>query len=93
MCESWRYVTAKLVSKIDEVAKEFRFTLKEKQKEVISALVSGNDFFLLSSNRIWEVTMLFHSTKGYDCIHNVKGLLIVLCVSPLVVLMMDQENY
>ena len=36
--------------------------------------------------------MLFHSTKGYDYIHNVKGLLIVLCVSPLVALMIDQKK-
>ena len=30
---------------VDEVAKEFGFTLKEKQKEVISAFISGNDVF------------------------------------------------
>ena len=33
--------TANIVFKVDEVAKEF----KEKQKELISAFVSGNDFF------------------------------------------------
>ena len=38
-------LTTNFVSKIDEVAKEFGFTLKEKQKEVISEFVSGNDVF------------------------------------------------
>ena len=36
--------TANVVSKIDEVAKEFGFTFKEKQREVISAFISGMMF-------------------------------------------------
>ena len=86
--------TANVVSKIDEVVKEFGFTLKEKQKEVISAFVSGNDVFCCLPTRCRKSQCYSILPKVYDHIHNVKGLSIVLCVSPLVALMMDQKkNY
>ena len=77
---------------VDEVAKEFGFTLKEKQKEVISAFISGNDVFCCLPTRYGKSLCYSILPKVYDRIYNVKGLQIVLCVSPLVPLMMDQKK-
>ena len=78
--------TANVVSKIDEVVKEFGFTLKEKQKGEISAFISGNDVFCCLLTRYGKSLCYFILPKVYDCICNVKGLSIVLCVSTLVAL-------
>ena len=77
---------------VDEVAKEFGFILKEKHKEVISAFISGNDVFCCLPTRYGKSLCYSILPKAYDCIRNVKGLSIVLCVSPLVALMMDQKK-
>ena len=77
---------------VDEVAKEFGFTLKEKQKEVISAFISGNDVFCCLPTGYGKSLCYSILPKVYDRIRNVKGLSIVLCVSPLVALMMDQKK-
>ena len=83
--------TANVVSKIDEVVKEFGFILKEKQNKLISAFVSGNDVFCCLPTGYDKSLCFSILPKVYDCICNVKGLSIV-CVSPLVALMMDQEK-
>ena len=76
---------------VDEVAKEFGFTLEEKQ-EVISAFISGNDVFCCLPTRYGKSLCYSILPKVYDHIRNVKGLSIVLCLSPLVALMMDQKK-
>ena len=86
--------TANFVFKIDEVVEEFGFTLKEKQKEVISAFVSGNDVFCCLPMEHGKSLCYSILPKVYDHIRNFnKGLSIVLCATPLVVaLMMDQKK-
>ena len=84
--------TANVVSKIDEVAKEFGFTLKEKQKEVISAIISGNDVFCCLPTGYGKSLCYSILPKVYDCIHNVKELSIVLCLSPLVALLIVRKK-
>ena len=60
---------------VDEVAKEFGFTLKEKQKEVISAFISGNDVFCCLPSRYGKslaipfyqrFMIVFVMLKGYQ---------------------------
>ena len=77
---------------VDEVAKEFGFTLKEKQKEVISVFISGNDVFCRLPTGYGKSLCYSILPKVYDRIRNVKGLSIVLCVSPLVALKMGSEK-
>ena len=84
--------TANVVSKIDEVAKEFGFTLKEKQKEVICAFISGNDVFCCLPTGYGKSLCYSILPKVYVRIRNVKRLSIVLCVSALVALMMEQKK-
>ena len=59
---------------VDEVAKEFGFTLKEKQKELISAFISGNDVFCCLPSRYGKSLCYSILPKVYDRICNVKGL-------------------
>ena len=64
----------------------------EKQKEVTNAFVSGNDLFCCFAIGYGKSLCYSILPKVYDLICNYKGLPIVLCVSPLVVLMMDQKK-
>ena len=68
-------LTVNVVSKIDEVAKAFGFTLKEKQKGEISAFVSGNDVFCCLPTRygkslcyfiLQRFMIVFVMLKGYQ---------------------------
>ena len=61
-------------------------------KEIISAFVSGNDVFCCLPTENGKSLCYSTLPKVYDRIRNVKELSIVLCVSPLVALMMEQKK-
>ena len=81
-----------MLSLKSKVLKEFGFTLKEKPKEVISAFISGNDVFCCLPTGYGKSLCYSILPKVYDRIRNFKGLSILLCVSPLVALMMINDD-
>ena len=77
---------------IDEVAAEFGFTLKDKQKEVIQAFVDGNDVFCSVPTGYGKSLCYSLLPKIFDRLRNLPGRSIVICISPLIALMMDQKE-
>lgn len=77
---------------INDVATEFGFTLKDKQKEVIQSFVDGNDVFCSLPTGYGKSMCYSLLPKIFDRLRNLPGRSIVICVSPLVALMMDQKD-
>ena len=77
---------------IEQVAKEFGFALKTEQKGAIASFIQGNDVFCCLPTGFGKSLCYSLLPKIYDSIRNLAGTSIVVCVSPLVALMIDQKE-
>ena len=81
-----------LLSIIEDVGKEFGFVLKGKQKEIIMSFVNGNDVFCCLPTGYGKSICYFILPNVFDRIRKLPGSSIVICISPLIALMMDQKE-
>ena len=75
---------------IEHVAKKFGFALKTEQMEAIASFIQGNNVFCCLPTGFWMSPCYSLLPKIYDSIRNLAGISIVVCVSLLVVLMIDE---
>ena len=80
----------KLEAAVENAAKAIDiFELKEEQKTAVCSLVSGNVFILLPTGHGKSICFALLPLV-FDCVHGDTGS-IVLCISPLTALMMEQH--
>ena len=65
-------------------------TLKDKQKEAICSFVNGRDFFVILPTGYGKTLCYVLLPYVFDHLRGITRSSIVICVSPLISLMMDQ---
>ena len=83
--------TTDVMSIVDLVEKEIDMKLKRKQKEVLEAFMKGNDVFCCLSTGYGKSLCYALLPKLFDKMRNRPGSSIVVVISPLVALMIDQH--
>ena len=80
-------------SLIEEVGRLYGYhTLKEKQKEVITAFLMGNDVFACLPTGYGKSVCYAILPTIFDKLRNTPKSSIVICISPLIALMSDQQK-
>ena len=77
---------------VDEVSREFGITLKHQQREAITLFLKGKDVFCclpIGYGKSMCYSLLPRVFNRYRCL---PGTSIVICISPLVALMVDQKE-